>query len=115
MIDWLISYFSALLLHEAGHALATVARGLKVRKIGLCRGGLYIRREAGAPLDNAIIAAAGPAANLLLALSWHWFPQFAEMNALLGLVMLLPLRNSDGTHLIAALAAFLRGAAFLRL
>ena len=99
-----------LILHEAGHALVTILLGLKVRQVGICRRGLFVRRESGSPLENMLIAAAGPAVNLLLCLTWPWLPDVALANAVFAIVYLLPIANSDGSHILDALRTMRREA-----
>lgn len=106
--QYLIGGSLGLVLHEAGHALVTTLRGLRVRQVGICRRGLFVRRELGSPLDNMLIAAAGPAVNLLLCLTWHWLPDVALANAVFAIVYLLPIPNSDGSHIVPALRAMRR-------
>src|SRR5690349_11808262 len=50
----------AMLLHEAGHIVAALWCGVKVKKVGLSRTGLYTVREAGPKWSNVCISLAGP-------------------------------------------------------
>jgi Zn-dependent protease len=86
----------ALALHEAGHALAALAVGVRVKGIGLNWKGLYLRREAGTPGRNLVISAAGPMTNLLLVTLWAWWPVFGLANACFMLFNILPLPGADG-------------------
>lgn len=86
----------ALGLHEAGHALAAAAVGVRVKGVGLNWKGLYLRREAGTPWRNLVISAAGPMTNLLLVVLWVWWPMFGMANACFMLVNVLPLPGADG-------------------
>ena len=104
------------LLHEAGHAVAFAAL---VRRIpaftaslsGIC---LSMRGVALSPAGQLLLAAAGPAVNLLLAggaLGWMAGPGqysyfgmwFAATNFLVGGFNLLPLPGLDGWQILAAL------------
>ncbi|MGB6973885.1 MAG: M50 family metallopeptidase [Terracidiphilus sp.] len=90
----------ALGLHEAGHALAAVAVGVRVKGIGLNWKGLYLRREAGTPGRNLVISAAGPMTNLLLVVLWAWWPVFGLANACYVLFNVLPLPGADGERVL---------------
>ena len=94
-----------LLAHEGGHIGAALGLGLRIRKIGLNWLGPYIVREEGPPIANAIVSAAGPLVNLLLAAAlWGVWPVFAAANLALGLSNLLPLPKFDGGRILHALS-----------
>ena len=60
-----------------------------------------MEREAGTDIQNAIVAAAGPAFNFFLAwILWSLCPDIAVPNLLAGAFNLLPLRGSDGTNIV---------------
>lgn len=86
----------AMTLHEAAHLITALAVGVKIKKIGFRWKGLYIVREAGTPEKNALISLAGPMANLILLLTWHWSPLFGLANLCFTFFNLLPLQGSDG-------------------
>ena len=86
----------AMALHEAAHLMAALAMGVKIKKIGFRWKGLYIVREAGSPGKNALISLAGPLANLVLLLTWHWSPMFGLANLCFTFFNMLPLQGSDG-------------------
>jgi membrane-associated protease RseP (regulator of RpoE activity) len=89
-------------LHECGHALACLLCGLKVKRFGVSRKGFYTVREASAsPPINGCIAAAGPLVNLLSVALWPMAPGFAAISLMLGVVVLMPVKNSDGSKLMA--------------
>lgn len=98
---------ASLLLHECGHLLAAWASGVKVREIGLCLRGSYIRREpARMPLDEAAIALSGPLVNMLIAAAlWgvpgvgHWLMIY---NLILAASNLVPLPGTDGRRAFTA-------------
>jgi hypothetical protein len=87
---------SAMALHEAAHLVTALAVGVKVKRIGFRWKGFYIVREAGSPGKNALISLAGPMANLILLLSWHWSPLFGLANLCFTFFNVLPLQGSDG-------------------
>lgn len=104
-----ILYFMALgipamLFHESGHIITAVLCGVKVKKIGLSRIGLYTVREAGPKWANLCISLAGPGANLLLAVTLrNVLPAFALVNLIACAYNLLPISNSDGKRILALL------------
>lgn len=93
-----------ILLHEAGHLVAAISLGIRVRRIGVSWKGMYIVREAGPPLVNMITTLAGPYLNLLLAMAWPAAHMFALMNLVFGLTNLIPLGGSDGQRALTLLA-----------
>ncbi len=96
----------AMFLHECGHIGTALLCGVKVKKVGLSRVGLYTVREAGPRWANVMISMAGPATNLLLALMLRdVLPTFAWVNLIACLYNLLPIPQSDGKRIFALLAA----------
>ena len=97
----------SLLVHEVGHLAMAQSLGVRVKAIGLCLKGAYLRRSmSNKPLFELLIASAGPAANLLL---FAWFRdgnQLAHWVALLNLVLavsnLLPIPHSDGSRIMSS-------------
>jgi stage IV sporulation protein FB len=95
----------ATVLHELGHILAALMCGVKVKKIGLSRVGLYTVREPGPRWANLCVSAAGPLFNLLLAVTLREAaPTFAWVNLMACAYNLLPIPNSDGRRILALLA-----------
>lgn len=95
----------AMILHECGHIATALACGVKVKKVGLSRRGLYTVREAGPKWSNIAVSAAGPLVNLLLAIAlWNTLTLFAEVNLVACIYNLLPIPNSDGTRILALLS-----------
>ena len=98
-------------LHEGGHLLAWGALvrrvpRLEVSALGIC---LCMRGMALPPVQQKLLAAAGPATNLLLCVAGVWWMDhwgytyagywFVSANLLLGLFNLLPLPGLDGAQL----------------
>ena len=87
----------AMLLHESGHLLAALIVGLRIRNVGMkWNKGLYTIREQGTPLQNLIVAAAGPLTNILLCSTARWAHTFALANFCYAIANTLPIEGSDG-------------------
>jgi len=96
----------AVALHEAGHLISSLAVGLKVKSIGLCRKGFYVVREAGTPSKNLIVSLAGPITNIaLLIIFWHASNTFTLANMCLAICNLAPIKGSDGDRALDCLSA----------
>jgi Zn-dependent protease len=93
----------AMLLHEAGHLLAALALGIKIKSVALRWKGLATVREAGPPDKNLLVSLAGPFTNVLLLLLWHWSPRFGLANLCFAAVNLLPINGSDGDRALNCL------------
>ncbi len=90
----------AMLLHEVGHVLAALAPGVKIKSIRFRWKGLCVVREAGSAPRNLIVSLAGPLANLVLIMSWHWSPMFGLANLCFAFFNLLPMEGSDGDRVM---------------
>jgi Zn-dependent protease len=103
-VGYAVGSIVGIVAHEAAHVLVGRSMGLRLKRIGVTWRGLYVVRETGAPVTNAIVSAAGPLINLLLAaFAWRYSPSFALANLVLGLSNLIPTRNSDGTRVLREL------------
>ena len=98
-----------LLIHELAHALAAKRLGLKVIDITIWPLGGMARMEglSGHPTHEALVAAAGPVANLVLAAVCAFIPGdvahlTAMINLILGLGNLVPAFPLDGGRLLRA-------------
>ena len=123
---WLIALLTALLLftsvllHEMGHSLVALSQGVKVRSITLfLLGGVAsVERECSTARGALLVAAAGPAVSLVLAIALlslshaasHVSPLLGEMvnqlgalNLVLALFNLLPGLPLDGGLIVKAL------------
>lgn len=95
----------AMILHECGHIAVALVCGVKVKKVGVSRKGLYTIREAGPKWINIAVSSAGPLVNLLLAIMfWNSLTTFAEVNLVACIYNLLPITNSDGSRILALLS-----------
>lgn len=95
----------AMLLHESGHIAAALLCGVKVKKVGLSRTGLYTVREPGPRWANLCVSLAGPMVNLLLAIALRdVLHTFAWVNLIAFAYNFLPIPNSDGSRVVALLA-----------
>ena len=95
----------AMLLHECGHLSVAMLCGVKVKKVGLSKTGLYTVREPGPKWANLCISLAGPLTNLVLAATLREaLPAFAWVNLIAFVYNLLPIPNSDGRRVLALLS-----------
>lgn len=103
---------ASLLLHELGHIFVATCKGVPVKALGFCVLGPYIRRPRGdAAADEVWICLAGPAFSLAAAFAmWdvgivgHWA---GELNLVLALTNLLPMRGTDGWRALEAVKRWL--------
>ena len=91
----------SLLAHESGHILVATCLGVRVKAVGLCALGAFIRREDSHRFGaEAAIAFAGPMVNLVLAIMFVGPTPLASfiatMNAYIFLTNLLPIPGCDG-------------------
>jgi len=92
----------AMLLHECGHILVALLCGVKVKKVGVSRSGLYTVREPGPKWANLCISFAGPLCNLVLAvLLRNTLPLFAWVNLIAFLYNVMPIPHSDGSRILS--------------
>ena len=105
----LAAVICAAAVHEAGHLAALRALGAPVREVRLCLTGAVIEADASRLGfgSEALAAASGPAAGLLLALaSARICPELAGTSAALSALNLLPCGSLDGGRMLrAALSA----------
>lgn len=98
-----------LLAHEVGHILVARFYHVPVKGIGLNRFGIYIRRTRARGWPEIATCMAGATMNLALAmLFWNVNNWFALCNLMIGIVNLLPITNSDGSHALDAIHAMRR-------
>lgn len=90
----------AMALHEAGHMVAALATGVKIKSIRIRWKGLAVVREAGSSSKNLMITLAGPFTNLALMLFWPWSHLFGLANLCFAFINLLPLEGSDGDRVM---------------
>ena len=90
----------AIVLHECGHLLMAFICKVKVKELGLCAKGAFIRRSpADSHHEELLIASAGIATNLLLAMTFHG-TRLATINCAVALVNVIPFLGSDGQRIL---------------
>ncbi|MEO0601467.1 MAG: site-2 protease family protein [Myxococcota bacterium] len=108
--------FLSVVLHEYGHALAARRFGIGTHHITLypMGGAAAIERMPEEPDQEAVIALAGPATNILLAIvaGWAWLLtshpyalMFTMLNGAMGLFNLIPAFPMDGGRVLRAVLA----------
>ncbi len=103
--EYWVGCIVGLFAHEAGHICLALGLGLQIKRIGLSWYGPYIVRESGSLTADAMVSAAGPLVNLLLAaMMWQTWPTFALANLTLGISNLLPLPKCDGGRILRVLS-----------
>jgi len=112
--------FGSVVLHELGHALVARQKGLPIADISLYPFG-GMARLLGVPRttrDEILVAAAGPAVSVVLALGFAGLAalsgaelarRLAEVNAILAAFNLLPALPMDGGRILRAWLARRRG------
>jgi Zn-dependent protease len=94
----------ATVLHETGHLVTSLAVGIRVKGVGLCRKGVYIVRETGTPEKNLVVSLAGPFTNVaMLLLFWNTSDTFVLANLCLAICNLAPVKGSDGDRALDCL------------
>jgi membrane-associated protease RseP (regulator of RpoE activity) len=103
ILDFALILF-ALTAHELGHIVVARIFHVKVKKIGFTWLGPYVRRARTTGWREVAICMAGAAVNLILALAfWHVSHWFGLFNLTVGIVNILPITHSDGSHALQAL------------
>lgn len=121
---WAVLLYGSILLHELAHAFVGRARGVPVRQVNLTLiGGHTEMDDAGSPATSALVAAAGPLANLVVAglaagaaalvppwgaASWL-LVSLAGANVVVTVFNLLPGLPMDGGWILEALVWRLTG------
>jgi Zn-dependent protease len=87
------------------------ALGVRVKAIGMCVKGAYIRRQRSLNASNELlIAASGPVANLILYLWFRDGEAVLRWTALMNLVLagsnLIPISGTDGARILQSLKEF---------
>jgi hypothetical protein len=93
----------ALVVHECGHLLAAAVFGIKTKSLRIDPRGIGIVRERGPWFDSMVVALSGPLLNLAFAAAFR-DETFRIANLCLGLVNLIPVYGSDGSHILECLA-----------
>ena len=104
VVQWLFPFAQglglgiiAMLLHECGHLIAALILGVQIKNVGMkWNKGLYTVREQGTPLQNLLVAAAGPFTNILFIAVGPWIPLLGLANLCYALANTLPIEGSDG-------------------
>lgn len=102
---WLISIITASVLHELGHITALYLMKIPIRNVRLEPVGAKILSGPMTGREELIAAASGPAAGMLLALLFPWFPQLALSGFVQSMFNLLPIMPFDGGRIFRIFAS----------
>jgi membrane-associated protease RseP (regulator of RpoE activity) len=105
-VQWLFSWYVALLLHELFHYCAVRICGRRVYYIQFGLHGAIMNTEELSDRQWLFCALAGPFAGILLLFTAKWFPRLAICGLVQSLYNLLPIYPLDGGR---ALQGFLSG------
>jgi Zn-dependent protease len=106
-----IALFASVALHELGHSWVAIRKGCHVREIMLLPIGGVAKMDSipSRPMDELLVAAAGPLTSFVLAALFNWLGDFAflfislrNVNLMLGLFNLLPSFPMDGGRIFRA-------------
>lgn len=103
----------ACVLHEAAHGGTAMCFGSRVCELRFTASGAEMKFDSNAPfsyVQDAVVALAGPAANLIAVYLAVRFgaPIFAGLNLCFGLLNLMPIRPFDGGRIITDLLSLLK-------
>ena len=106
-------FFACALLHEVGHVLMAIVVGAPTKRIHLTLLGTIGHIPTFNKLSDTrqmLILLAGPGVSLVLFLLWRSQPFLAEVNLLLLVFNLLPIRPLDGGELFFIITSRFTGA-----
>ncbi len=115
-LDGILIFFQTLFacaLHEAAHGGAAVCFGSRVCALRFTASGAEMEFDSNVPfsyVQDAVVAIAGPAANLIAAYFALQFdtPVFAGLNLCFGFLNLIPVCPFDGGRIITDLLSLLK-------
>jgi hypothetical protein len=95
----------SVVIHELGHVVAAVIFGIQIKDIRFSRYGFAVVRDRGPWFDGMLVSIAGPFFNLAVAyILWgSVYEHFVLANLCVGLINLMPLEGSDGSHALECL------------
>lgn len=106
-----VALFASVALHELGHSWVAIRKGCHVREIMLLPIGGVAKMDSipSRPMDEFLVAAAGPLTSFILAVLFNWLGDFAflfislrNVNLMLCLFNLLPSFPMDGGRIFRA-------------
>ena len=101
-IHWVIAWFTAVLIHEAGHLLALKLLHVSIQRITLGLNGARIETGYISSQSEIISALAGPAAGLCCLLVSRIVPLLAMFGFFQSIYNLLPIPEFDGGRVLRA-------------
>lgn len=102
-LPWLVALIIASICHELGHIFALRLMHKSVNSVILGPSGALILTEHLTQRQEVCAAFAGPAAGILLALTFFGFPRFAICALIQSLFNLIPVYPLDGGRIVRCL------------
>ncbi len=102
-LDWVLSAFTAAVIHEICHILAVRLMKGNIRKISISTCGCLIESSIDGEWHSILSILAGPAGSLSLLFLRRILPQITVCGLIQGLYNLLPLLPLDGGHALQVL------------
>ncbi len=108
-LPWLVAAIFAAVIHELGHALAIRLCGGKMWAPSVGLRGMKMHTAGLGYGKELVCSLAGPAASLLLVLTYRAFPRLALCALVQGCFNLMPCYPMDGGRSLRCLAGMLSG------
>lgn len=103
-LRWLGAAMIAAAVHELGHYGAVRLMRGRVSSMSIDTNGAVMNAFGLSPKENLVCLIAGPAAGLLLGLTFQWFPVTAICGIFQSLYNLLPIYPLDGGRILQSIA-----------
>ena len=107
-LRWVAAGFLAAIFHELGHFTAVRFLGGRVFDMDISFCGAKMHASVLPTREQLLCLLAGPAASLLLILTWRFFPRLAICGFLQGIYNLIPFRSMDGAQILGCLRLLLQ-------
>lgn len=105
---WILAWIFSVAIHELGHLLMIRCLGIPVRSVCFGFSGARIETDPMEPWQEALCAAAGPLAGVILICCGRWFPLSAVFACFHTVWNLIPVGDHDGARILRCLWAMVR-------